>query len=58
MLKDKISQTGWKLRENFLKKTNAFLDEKDRIDVFSGSAGPVEQEESDGSDDDVIILEY
>lgn len=35
LLKDKLSQTGWKLRENFMKKSNAFLDEKDRIDIFS-----------------------
>ena len=32
-MKDNLSQTDWKLRENFMKKGNAHLDEKDRIDV-------------------------
>ena len=58
LLKDKLSQTGWKLRENFMKKANAFLDEKDRIDVFSGSGGLIEEDKSDGSENDLIILEY
>ena len=34
MLKDKLSQTGWKLKDNFLKRQNAFIDDKDRVDVF------------------------
>lgn len=32
----KMSQTGWKIKQNFMKKNNAVLDEKDRIDVFNG----------------------
>ena len=45
MLKDKLSQTGWKLKENFLKRQNAFIDDKDRVDVFDSSAAnlPVEK---------------
>ena len=39
-LKDKLSQTGWKIRENFLKKSNINMDEKDRIDVFGGDDQP------------------
>ncbi|CDW71267.1 UNKNOWN [Stylonychia lemnae] len=59
LLKDKLSQTGWKLRENFMKKTNAYIDDKDRIDVFNGV--PLQQEKNDeqsDNEDDVIILDY
>ena len=71
MLKDKLSQTGWKLRDNFLKKQNSFIDDRDRVDVFNSEQAnvPVEKggvlAEPGGSkkvrpadDDDVIILEY
>jgi len=34
LIKEKLSQTGWKLRENFMKRSNAHLDDRDRIDVF------------------------
>ena len=37
MLKDKLSQTGWKLKENFMKRQNAFIDDKDRVDVFDSA---------------------
>eukprot|EP00347_Sterkiella_histriomuscorum_P012033 403370148 len=59
LLKDKLSQTGWKLRENFMKKSNAYLDEKDRIDVFNG-APIIEEKPKEEIDDgeDVIILDY
>jgi hypothetical protein len=70
MLKDKLSQTGWKLRENFMKKSHSVIDDRDRIDVFnldpnlmsgSGSGNKpgvtVDGRVSDNSDD-VIILEY
>ena len=36
-MKDKLSQTGWKIRHNFLKQTNNYLEDKDRIDVFGGA---------------------
>jgi len=42
MLKDKLSQTGWKLRENFMKKSNNILDDKDRIDVFNSTGATAE----------------
>ena len=35
-IKNKLSQTGWKIRHNFIKKSNIHLDDKDRIDVFGG----------------------
>ena len=37
LMKDKLSQTGWKLKDNFLKRQNAFIDEKDRVDVFDSA---------------------
>lgn len=67
MLKDKLSQTGWKIRQNFMKKTNALLDEKDRIDVFGGANQPAlrnshEPEEynrlTSDSSGDCLILDY
>ena len=58
LLKDKLSQTGWKLRENFMKKSNALLDDKDRIDVLSGNAPLIGEQEESGSEGDVIILDY
>ena len=45
-MKDKLSQTGWKIRHNFIKQTNNYLEDKDRIDVFGGSDQP--QMESQG----------
>lgn len=35
LLKDKLSQTGWKIRRNFNNRNHANMDEKDRIDLFS-----------------------
>ncbi len=60
-MKDKLSQTGWKLRQNFMKKGNANIDEKDRIDVFTMGATVIERERdeaSSGSDNDCIVLDY
>jgi hypothetical protein len=45
-----------------MKKNNALIDEKDRIDVFNGpliqSEKKGENGESSGSEDDVVILDY
>jgi len=35
MMKEKLSQTGWKLHNNFRIKSNAVLDDRDRIDLFA-----------------------
>ena len=37
MMKDKLSQTGWKLKDNFMKRQNAYIDDKDRVDVFDSA---------------------
>ncbi len=65
ILKDRLSQTGWKLRENFMKKAYAPIDERDRIDVFNLDPAAAPKEKGlkvDGrvssQSDDVIILEY
>jgi hypothetical protein len=66
MLKDKLSQTGWKIRDNFLKKAYAPIDERDRVDVFNVDPNADPKDKSgvkvDGrlssNSDDVIILEY
>ena len=69
MLKDKLSQTGWKLKDNFLKRQNAFIEDKDRVDVFDSAQAnvPVEKggilaivnnDKLSGDSDEVIILEY
>ena len=60
-MKDKLSQTGWKLKHNFMKKSNACIDDKDRIDVFTMGAVIIEKErdeQSSGSDNDCILLDY
>ena len=71
-LKEKLSQTGWKIRHNFLKRTNAHLDDRERIDVFGGkdqpglTQGPTlgtpidvrEGGDMSGDSDDCMILEY
>jgi hypothetical protein len=56
----KMSQTGWKVKQNFMKKNNAALDEKDRIDVFNGPLIMEDKGSDQESDDaeDVVILEY
>ena len=56
----KMSQTGWKVKQNFMKKNNAALDEKDRIDVFNGPLITDDKGSDQESDDaeDVVILEY
>ena len=36
-MKNKLSQTGWKIRQNFNKRSHAHMDDKDRIDVFGGN---------------------
>ena len=69
MLKDKLSQTGWKLKDNFLKRQNAFIDEKDRVDVFDsaqanvpvekgGILAVVDNDRKSGDSDEVVVLEY
>lgn len=69
LLKDKLSQTGWKLRDNFLKRQNAFIDDKDRIDVFDsaqanipvekgGILAVVDKTQVSQDSDEVVILEY
>ena len=58
LMKDKLSQTGWKLRENFLKRGNAHLEDKDRIDVFNGPVITEEDREEESDEDDCVILEY
>ena len=65
LCKEKLSQTGWKLHNNFRIKSNAILDERDRIDLFS-KTGVVAEIQPDGAlgqsrtsdPDDCIILEY
>ena len=66
MVKDKLSQTGWKLHNNFRIKSKAILDDRDRIDLFAknGVLAQVQSSEFENdkeriSDpDDCIILEY
>lgn len=69
MLKDKLSQTGWKIKDNFMKRQNAFIDDKDRVDVFDsaqanvsvekgGILAVVDNDHKSGDSDEVIILEY
>lgn len=60
MMGGKMSQTGWKVKQNFMKKNNAALDEKDRIDVFNGPLIMEDKGSDQESDDaeDVVILEY
>jgi hypothetical protein len=60
-MRDKLSQTGWKVKDNFFKKNNSLLDDKDRIDVFNGpliATDKKNQEEESDSEEDVVILEY
>ena len=38
-LKSKLSQTGWKIRNNFLQQGAGIVDEKDRIDLFDIAEG-------------------
>jgi hypothetical protein len=63
LLKDKLSQTGWKMKNNFFKISNANIDERDRIDVFNGPTiaqqEKVEKKEVESdSEDDVVVLDY
>ena len=63
VIKGKLSQTGWKLKQNFLHKNNSLIEDKDRIDVFNGPLIQAEKKigehgEESGREDEVIILEY
>ena len=37
MCKDKLSQTGWKLHQNFRSKAAHVIDERDRIDLLANN---------------------
>ena len=37
MCKDKLSQTGWKLHQNFRSKAAHVIDERDRIDLLASN---------------------
>ena len=64
LLKEKLSQTGWKLHQNFRIKSNAVLDDRDRIDIFThkGTAvTPIAQtctQQVEDDPNDCVILEY
>ena len=59
MMREKLSQTGWKIRSNFLKKTHLYMDDKDRIDVFAEKATVVREERRESvSSGECMILDY